>query len=139
MIAPMHSGRPPPKDIAPWPAPCTATFSRSKRPPWPRALQNICKERQLSSKHIQATSYWPAVSHLRGYELPLQARIEMAAEIEWSHKIGEVPAIGLSAERHATPALRAEIAATLDLIACERLDVRYEITPLSQGRYLLEG
>jgi len=71
--------------------------------------------------------------------LPLQARIEMAAEIEWSHKIGEVPAIGLSAERHATPALRAEIAATLDLIACERLDVRYDITPLSQGRYLLEG
>jgi uncharacterized metal-binding protein YceD (DUF177 family) len=68
-----------------------------------------------------------------------QSEIEMAAEFGWSHKISEVPAIGLSAERHATPALRAEIAAMLDLIACERLDVRYEITPLSRGRYLLEG
>lgn len=63
----------------------------------------------------------------------------MAAQLEWSHSIGDIPQTGLAAERHATPAARAEIAAGLDLIACERLDARYEIKPLSQGRYLLQG
>jgi len=63
----------------------------------------------------------------------------MAAELNWSHSLGEIPESGLTAERHATPAARAEIAAALDLLACKRLQARYKVTPLSQGRYLLEG
>lgn len=63
----------------------------------------------------------------------------MAAQLEWSHSICEIPETGLAAERHAAPEARAEIAAELDLLACERLDARYEIKPLSQGRFLLQG
>lgn len=63
----------------------------------------------------------------------------MAAELDWTYGIGDIPESGLSAERRATPAACAGIAAALDLVACNRLEARYEIKPLSQGRYLLEG
>lgn len=60
-------------------------------------------------------------------------------ELDWTYGIGEIPESGLSAERHATPAARAAIAAVLDLVACDRLEASYEVKPLSQGRYLLQG
>lgn len=63
----------------------------------------------------------------------------MSAELEWSHSVGEIPETGLAAERRATPEARTRIAAALDLIACSRLEARYSLQPLAQGRYLLEG
>lgn len=63
----------------------------------------------------------------------------MAAELDWSYSISDIPETGLAAERRATPAARAEIAAALDLLACNRLETRYEVKPLSQGWYLLVG
>lgn len=63
----------------------------------------------------------------------------MAAKPEWTHSTSDIPETGLAVERHATPTVRLEIADALDLIACERLDARYEIRRLTRGRYLLQG
>lgn len=63
----------------------------------------------------------------------------MKSELEWSHRISEIPEAGLAAERYATPETRSDIAADLDLVACDRLDARYDVKPLKHGRYLLEG
>lgn len=63
----------------------------------------------------------------------------MTAELEWSHSVSDIPDSGLAAERHAKPAALAQLAKALDLVACDRLEARYEVMPLSQGRYLLEG
>lgn len=63
----------------------------------------------------------------------------MASELDWSHNISDIPETGLAAERQATPEARSRIAADLDLLACDRLEARYEVKPLSQGRILLQG
>ncbi len=63
----------------------------------------------------------------------------MTPELEWSHRVSDIPETGLAAERHATPEARAKIAAELDLLACSRLEARYEVRPLKHGRYLLQG
>ena len=63
----------------------------------------------------------------------------MVEALEWTHTTGDVPEAGLAAVRHATPAARQQIAEALDLMSCDRLAARYEIKPLTQGRYLLVG
>jgi len=63
----------------------------------------------------------------------------MTSELEWSHRVSDIPETGLAAERHATPEARAKVAAELDLLDCARLDARYEVKPLKHGRYLLQG
>lgn len=63
----------------------------------------------------------------------------MAAELDWIHGLSEIPESGLARERRATPAQRAAIASALDLLACDRLEASYELKPLPQGRYLLQG
>lgn len=63
----------------------------------------------------------------------------MSAELDWSYSIAEIPDAGLTAERSATPAMRTALATALDLLACSRLEVRYEVNPLPRGRYVLEG
>ncbi len=63
----------------------------------------------------------------------------MATELDWSYSISKIPETGLSGNRHATADQRSAIAAALDLIGCNRLDARFKITHLRQGRFLLEG
>jgi len=63
----------------------------------------------------------------------------MPIERDWTHSVTEIPEEGLRVKRQATPAVREALAAELDLIACERLEVRYSVKPLSQGRFLLKG
>ncbi len=49
----------------------------------------------------------------------------MPIERDWTHSVTEIPEEGLRVKRQATPAVREALAAELDLIACERLEVRY--------------
>src|SRR5690606_25443207 len=63
----------------------------------------------------------------------------MVELLDWTHTVSDIPEGGLAAVRHATPEAREKIAEALDLISCDRLAARYEIKPLSQGRYLLAG
>jgi hypothetical protein len=60
-------------------------------------------------------------------------------EAAWSHATSEIAATGLDAERIASETQRAAIAAALDLLALERLEVHYHIAPLPAGRYRLDG
>jgi hypothetical protein len=59
--------------------------------------------------------------------------------IAWSHPVTEIPAGGLEVERTASQTQLQAIAAALDLLAVERLAVRYRIEPLPAGRYRLFG
>ncbi len=61
------------------------------------------------------------------------------AILDWKHDTRAVPEAGLVVEREATAAERAEIAAAMELVACNRLVARYTIHPLDHGRYRLDG
>ena len=63
----------------------------------------------------------------------------MVTQLDWSYTLSEIPEDGLSSRRSASAEQRAALAAELDLLDCKRLDVRYEIRPLSHGRYRLTG
>src|SRR5262245_41303297 len=63
----------------------------------------------------------------------------MAGELSWNHLVEDIPATGLSVERTADAEERLAVAAGLDLVALSRLTARYQITPLSLGRYKLTG
>ncbi len=63
----------------------------------------------------------------------------MAGELNWEHVLEDIPAAGLTVERTAEPDERQRIAAALDLVALRDLRVRYHLSPLSLGRYTLEG
>ena len=63
----------------------------------------------------------------------------MAGELSWDHLLEEIPAAGLTVERTADQQEGQRIAATLDLVACLSLQARYQITPLTLGRYRLAG
>lgn len=59
--------------------------------------------------------------------------------LDWSHALSDIPDGGLSCRRRASAEERAAIAAQLDLLSCGLLGAHYRLTPLSQGRFLLEG
>ena len=63
----------------------------------------------------------------------------MAGELSWDHLLEEIPAAGLTVERTADQEEGQRIAAALDLVACLSLQARYQITPLTLGRYRLAG
>jgi uncharacterized metal-binding protein YceD (DUF177 family) len=63
----------------------------------------------------------------------------MPGELSWDHLIEDIPATGLAVERTADAAELARIAAALELLACQQLEARYQIVPLSLGRYKLTG
>ncbi|MEQ1717249.1 MAG: DUF177 domain-containing protein [Hyphomicrobium sp.] len=57
----------------------------------------------------------------------------------WAHATTEIPAGGLSRERAASEAERADIAKALGIPAVERLVARYKITSIAGGGWRLEG
>ena len=57
----------------------------------------------------------------------------------WIHLTTDIPSRGLDAKRAATPEECGELARTLEIPAVERLEIRYNIKPLSGGRYRLGG
>lgn len=57
----------------------------------------------------------------------------------WIHLTTDIPSRGMDAQRTATPEERADLARCLEIPAVERLEVRYQIKPLSGGRYRLDG
>jgi hypothetical protein len=63
----------------------------------------------------------------------------MTWQLDWSHATADIPRQGLFVERSASAEECALLAAALEVLACERLDVRYEIEPLPQGRYVARG
>jgi hypothetical protein len=60
-------------------------------------------------------------------------------ELEWVHAVQDIPETGLHVERSASPEEREAIAQTLELIACSRLDVRYDIAVRGDGHFRLTG
>ena len=60
-------------------------------------------------------------------------------ELEWVHAVQDIPETGLHVERSASPEEREAIARTLELIACSRLDVRYDIAVRGDGHFRLTG
>ena len=63
----------------------------------------------------------------------------MTRPLDWSHATADIPGHGLRVDRTASEEECALLAAALEVPACERLEVRYEIEPLPQGRYLAKG
>lgn len=57
----------------------------------------------------------------------------------WSHRLADVAERGLEVRRVATDQERAEVAAALELLACERLEVIYRLRPIIAGRYAMTG
>jgi hypothetical protein len=63
----------------------------------------------------------------------------MTWQLDWSHALADLPRDGLRVARTATPEETTLLAAALEVLACERLEVGYDIEPLPQGRYLARG
>jgi hypothetical protein len=61
------------------------------------------------------------------------------AELSWDHAAQDIPEAGLEVERVATAEECRAIAATLDLVACSSLAVRYKISPRGEGHFRLSG
>jgi uncharacterized metal-binding protein YceD (DUF177 family) len=61
------------------------------------------------------------------------------AALAWSHETTEIPERGLNRTRSATEAERAALAEALALIACDALDVTYQIVPTPAGHWRLTG
>jgi hypothetical protein len=63
----------------------------------------------------------------------------MTWQLDWSHAVADIPRDGLRVSRTVTPEESVLLAAALEVLACERLEVGYDIEPLPQGRYLARG
>ena len=59
--------------------------------------------------------------------------------LDWTHPTATVPGHGLDVNRSASAQERPVIAALLELVGLDRLDVRYRIAPASRGRFRLTG
>ena len=60
-------------------------------------------------------------------------------QLDWTHLTAAIPAQGLDMRRSATAEQRQAVAAALELLGLERLDVRYRITQAARGRFRLTG
>jgi hypothetical protein len=58
---------------------------------------------------------------------------------QWVHRLRDIPESGLDVSRRATPEERAEIAKAIGLVECRKLEARYTIRSLIEGRYLMHG
>jgi len=63
----------------------------------------------------------------------------MPGELSWEHHIEDIPVAGLTVERTADREECERLRAALDLLGVAELRARYQITPLSFGRYKLAG
>jgi uncharacterized metal-binding protein YceD (DUF177 family) len=63
----------------------------------------------------------------------------MNAILDWKHDTRAIPAAGLSTTREATAAERAAVAAAMELVACNRLVARYDITAEAASQFRLTG
>ena len=63
----------------------------------------------------------------------------MAGELGWEHLLDDTPATGVGVERTADAEERQRLAVALDLVAVKALTARYQLSPLSGGRYQLTG
>lgn len=61
------------------------------------------------------------------------------AALEWKHLVSEVGERGLDIERQADAAERDAVARELGILACNKIEVRYRLTPRSKGRFYLRG
>lgn len=59
--------------------------------------------------------------------------------LDWTHLATEIPSGGRQYTREATQAERADVAAGLGILSCDRLTAVYTIRPLGKGHYKLEG
>lgn len=58
---------------------------------------------------------------------------------DWVHPVHEIGREGISETRSATEEQRLELARELDILACDRLSVTYDIKALGGGRYAFSG
>jgi uncharacterized metal-binding protein YceD (DUF177 family) len=63
----------------------------------------------------------------------------MSIDVTWSHSTLDIPHGGLDSHRTATVAERTQLAAALELLSLERLEVRYRIVRRAGGRFHLTG
>ncbi len=63
----------------------------------------------------------------------------MAAALDWSHKITDIPDAGLAQERIASEGERKALAAALGLLSLDEFGAKYRITALAGGGYRLAG
>lgn len=63
----------------------------------------------------------------------------MTQPLEWTHDVSEFGDRGRTFTRAASEAECVAIARELDILYCARLDVKYDVKPLPQGRYRLAG
>jgi hypothetical protein len=63
----------------------------------------------------------------------------MTDVLAWRLQAGEIPKEGRRIELVATPAERAAIAQTLDLVGCRKLAVAVSVRPLAGARFLVSG
>ena len=59
--------------------------------------------------------------------------------LDWSHRVTEVAEQGLRVERSADEAELAAVAAALELPGCERLEAKYAVKAIGEGRYRMTG
>lgn len=63
----------------------------------------------------------------------------MDAILDWKHDARAIPEAGLSTTREATADERAAVATAMELLACNRLVARYDISAEAAGRFRLTG
>lgn len=63
----------------------------------------------------------------------------MSEVLDWSYRVTEIPQPGLRQTREATEPERAQLAETLDIIACRRLVSEFTIRATGKGHYRLAG
>lgn len=59
--------------------------------------------------------------------------------LNWTFVTTDIPERGLKGSRTATESERAALAKSLELMACDALDATYQITPIANGGFRLEG
>ena len=63
----------------------------------------------------------------------------MSAPLDWSYRATAIPEAGLREDRVATEDERAQAAAQLEVVSCERLAADFTIRAIGQGHYRLSG
>ncbi len=63
----------------------------------------------------------------------------MQEPLDWTVEVADMPATGVEQTRTASEAERKAVAKALDLMSCDRLDVRYHVIPLPDERFHMTG
>lgn len=63
----------------------------------------------------------------------------MGEALDWTYRTAEIPEGGLRETRAATEAERAQVAAMLEVVSCERIEAEFTLRAIGEGHYRLAG